>query len=93
MPSLQANTVERLTGAFSMTSCMAMEVLTVTKNLLWLKSTNYTHTCIVRDSLSMIQKVKAGSVRRQWTESLHVLTITFVFIPTHLGVDGNERAD
>ena len=35
-------------------------------------------------------------MRRQWIESLHmskVRGITFIFVPSHARVNGNERAD
>ena len=46
--------------------------------------------------MSMIRRVEAGCVRRQWIDSLSrskVRVITFIFVPSHAGVYGNERAD
>uniref|UniRef100_A0A0B7BFA0 Uncharacterized protein n=1 Tax=Arion vulgaris TaxID=1028688 RepID=A0A0B7BFA0_9EUPU len=78
-----------------------MEAMVVTKSLEWLQTytftkQNYAHACILSDSLSMIRKVEAGSVRRQWTESLQASTIcriTRILVPGHMYVFGNERAD
>jgi ribonuclease HI len=75
---------------------MMMEVMAVTQAFRWLESQDYTHACILSDSMSMIRRVEAGSVRRQWLESLQRSTIcrvTFLFVPGHAGVEGNEKAD
>lgn len=63
---------------------------------MWLKSQDYTHVCVLSDLMSMIQKVREGSVCRQWLEPLRrskVRSITFIFVPGHSGAGGNERAD
>ena len=52
--------------------------------------------CILSDSLSMISKINAGHVHKQWMQSLSTSSlrqITFIFVPGHAGVQGNERAD
>ena len=44
----------------------------------------------------MIRKVEAGSVCKQWLETLGnstILRVTFIYVPGHAGVMGNERAD
>jgi ribonuclease HI len=44
----------------------------------------------------MMRRVKAGSVRRQWLESLGestVYSVTFIFVRGHVDISGNERAD
>uniref|UniRef100_A0A0B6Y9M7 RNase H type-1 domain-containing protein n=1 Tax=Arion vulgaris TaxID=1028688 RepID=A0A0B6Y9M7_9EUPU len=52
-------------GLSSMTtSSMAMEVLTVTRVLLWLKSQSYTHACIQSDSLCVIRNMETSSLSR-----------------------------
>uniref|UniRef100_A0A0B7ABU5 Uncharacterized protein n=1 Tax=Arion vulgaris TaxID=1028688 RepID=A0A0B7ABU5_9EUPU len=51
--------VKEGSGAFSMTSSITMEVLTVTRELLWLEAQNYTDAFILSDSVSMIRKLKA----------------------------------
>ena len=80
-----------------MTTCsMTMEVMAVTKAFIWLESQNYTGVCILSDSMSMIRKLEAGTVRRQWLHSIEKSKIgraTFVYVPGHAGVRGNERAD
>ena len=46
--------------------------------------------------MSMIRKVESGMVRRNWVEVLvqtMIREITFIFVPGHAGVRGNERAD
>ena len=90
-------TVQESSGAYSMTtSSMTMEVMAGTQTFIWLESQNYTNVCVLSDSMSMIRKVDAGSIRRQWTDSLRgsaVRNVTFIFVPGHAGVEGNERAD
>src|SRR5579871_1349800 len=44
----------------------------------------------------MINKIKAGRLHKQWMQSLGRSTlrqITFIFVPGHAGVQGNERDD
>ncbi|BFZ17186.1 hypothetical protein BsWGS_20225 [Bradybaena similaris] len=84
-------------GAFSAaTSSMTMEVLAVTMAFRWLETQDYTHVCILSDSLSMIRRVESGCIQRHWVESLQrssLRQVTFIFVPGHAGVVGNERAD
>ena len=90
-------TVYEASGAYLMTtSSMTMEVIAVTRAISWLATQDYSRVCILSDSMSMIRRVEAGCVRRQWIDSLHmsnVRGITFIFVPSHAGVCGNERAD
>jgi hypothetical protein len=63
-------TVQDASGAFSITtSIMTMEEMVVTQANMWLESQNYTHLCILSDSMSIIWRVEAGCVCRQWLES------------------------
>ena len=73
-----------------------MEVRAVTEAVNWLASHNYSRVFILSDSMSMIRKVESGMVRRNWVEVLvqtMIREITFIFVPGHAGVRGNERAD
>lgn len=50
----------------------------------------------LNDTSLKLRKVEAGSVSRQWLESLvqsNICKVTFIFVPGHAGVGGNERAD
>jgi ribonuclease HI len=48
-------TIQEASGAFAIaTSSMMMEIMAVTKVFIWLESLDYTHACILSDSLSMI---------------------------------------
>ena len=90
-------TVYEASSAYLMTtSSMTMEVMAVTRAISWLATQDYSHVCILSDSMSMIRRVEAGFVRRQWIDSLSrskVRVITFIFVPSHAGVYGNEKAD
>src|SRR5579871_592020 len=75
---------------------MTMETMAVTKALAWMETQIANHVFILSDSMSMISKVRTGWVRGQWLESVRkssVKAITFIFVPGHAGVVGNERAD
>jgi ribonuclease HI len=84
-------------GAFAATtSSLTMEVMAVTKAFIWLESQNFSRASILSDSMNMIQKVQNGAIRRQWLESItksKLSKVTFIFVPGHAGVLGNERAD
>ena len=46
--------------------------------------------------MSMLRKIETGWARRHWIESLgrsKLTKISFIFVPGHAGVRGNERAD
>jgi len=93
----QGKTVWEESGAFAVTtSSMTMEVMAVTKALVWLELMNATHVCVLSDSMSMLRKVQTGCVRREWLESVsrsELQSVTFIFVPGHSRVRGNERAD
>ena len=84
-------------GAFAVTtSSLTMEVMAVTRAISWLETQTFNHACFLSDSMSMLKKIEKGWVRRQWLESLKCLTlskVSFIFVPGHAGVIGNERAD
>ena len=89
--------IHEASGAYAMTtSSMTMEIMAVTQALRWMEGQDYTHACVLSDSLSMIRKIQTGQVRRSWLESIgrsRVIRVTFIFVPGHVGVCGNERAD
>src|SRR5579871_210916 len=66
-----------------------------------IRSPNFDHDanrrlCILSDSMSMISKINAGHVRKQWMQSLSTSSlrqVTFIYVPGHAGVQGNESAD
>src|SRR5579871_6631626 len=89
--------VQEDSGAFPVTtSSMTMEIMAVTRALAWMELQNATHVCILSDSMSMLSKVRTGYVRRQCLQSVLrscLRGVTFIFVPGHAGVKGNERAD
>ena len=75
---------------------MRMEIEAVTAAFKWLCEQEATHTVVVTDSQSMLRKVEAGKMRREWVELLEestIVHITWIFSPGHAGVKGNEIAD
>ena len=59
-------------------------------------SHNYSRIFILSNSMSMVRKVESGMVRRNWVEVLvqtMIREITFIFVPEHAGIRGNERVD
>ncbi|MCG8429914.1 MAG: RNAse HI domain-containing protein [Candidatus Omnitrophica bacterium] len=89
--------VARSSGAYrSTTSSMRMEIEAVTAAFTWLCAQDATHAVVVTDSQSMLRKIEAGKMRREWVELLGESTIThitWIFCPGHSGVMGNEVAD
>lgn len=81
--------VQSVSHACAMTtSSEAIEIMAA-KSFIWLG-----HIYV----MSMIQKIQAESVPRQWLDSLQrpkipSVTVTFFFIPGHAGVQDNERSD
>ena len=89
--------IGEVSGAYATTtSSLTMEVRAVTEAVTWLASHDFARVFILSDSMSMIRKVESGMVRRNWVEALvqtGIKEITFIFVPGHAGVSGNERAD
>ena len=81
------------------TSSLTMEVEAITHALRWLASRDdgpRTHAVILTDSMSLLQKVKAGMLNTDWLDPLRCIrlgAITWMYCPGHAGVKGNERAD
>jgi ribonuclease HI len=84
-------------GAFPVTtSSMTMEVKAVSRAMVWLETQDDVHVVFLSDSMSMLRKVQTGCVRNEWLRSLEksrLQCVTFIFVPGHAGVKGNERAD
>ena len=76
-----------------------MEVEAVTHALRWIASrgdSQTTHTIILTDSMSLLQKVKSGMGSPDWNVSMvdiHLPKLLRVYHPGHAGVMGNDRAD
>ena len=89
--------VKEGSGGFAVTtSSLTMEVMAVSKAITWLESQTFTGACFLSDSMSMLRKIEMGWIRREWLLSLErsrVAKISFIFVPGHAGVQGNERAD
>jgi ribonuclease HI len=89
--------VEEDSGAFALTtSSLTMEVMAVSKAIAWLETQTFSHACFLSDSMSMLRKIEMGWARKQWLVSLRrsgLSRISFIFVPGHAGVKGNERAD
>ena len=89
--------VKEDSGGFAVTtSSLTMEIMAVTKAMIWLESQTFIHACFLSDSMSMLRKIETGWARRHWIESLgrsKLTKISFIFVPGHAGVRGNERAD
>lgn len=84
-------------GAYtSTTSSLTMETTAVTRAIAWLQTQNFSGACILSDSMCMLRKIQNGQLRREWMELIRTSTLqrlTFIFVPGHAGVCGNERAD
>ena len=94
---VELKVIKSISGTYATTtSSMTMEVKAVKISLEWLQEQTFTHICMLSDSMSMIQKIKAGYVRRQWMQVIRnssIQKLTFIFVPGHAGVKSNERAD
>ena len=81
------------------TASLTMEVEAVSRALHWLatkEASPKTKAVILTDSMSLLQKVKAGMIRSEWLDPLkriRLKDITWMYCPGHAGVKGNERAD
>ena len=89
--------VKEDSGAFTeTTSSLTMEVMAVSKAITWLETQTFTRACFLSDSMNMIKRIEEGSIRREWLLPLkrsRLAKISFIFVPGHAGVQGNERAD
>ena len=79
---------------------MIVEVEEVTYGALrWTASrgdSQMTHTIILTDSVSLLQKVKSGMGSPDWnvsTVDIHLRKLPWVYCPGHAGVKGNYCAD
>ena len=78
------------------TSSLKMVIMAVAKAFAWLETQDYTRVYLINDSMSMLRKIETGLIRCQWLESIqrsNIRSVTFIFVPGHSGVEGNERAD
>jgi hypothetical protein len=78
------------------TISMTMENLAVARAIAWLESQIFYHSCFLSDSMSMLRKIKAGCIQREWLgyiERSSLTAVCFISVPGHAGVKGNERAD
>jgi ribonuclease HI len=84
-------------GAFeTTTSSMRMGIEAVTKALRWLEKENKTSATVITDSQNLLKKVINRWLRREWIESItnsHIISLTWIYCPSHAGVRGNEIAD
>ena len=63
--------VKEDSGGFAVTtSSLTMEIMAVTKAMIWLESQTFIHACFLSDSMSMLRKIETGWARRHWIESL-----------------------
>ena len=76
-----------------------MVVEAVTRAIRWIASrrdSRTTQAIILRDSMSLLQKVKSGMGspdRNVSMVDIHLQNLLWVYCPGHAGVKGNDRAD
>ena len=92
-----ATTIHEDSAAYTVsTSSLTMEVEAVTHTLRWTASrgdSQMTHTIILTDSVSLLQKVKSGMGSPDWnvsTVDIHLRKLPWVYCPGHAGVKGND---
>ena len=79
------------------TSSLMMEVEAVNHALCWIASrgdNRTTHAIILKDSMSLLQKVKSGMGNPDWNVSMvdiHIRKLLWVYCPGHTGVKGRLR--
>ena len=88
------------TAAYTVsTSSLTMKVESVTHALLWIASrgdSQTTHGIILKDSMSLLQKVKSIIGIPDWNVSkgdIHLRKLLWMYCPGHAGVKGNDRTD
>ena len=97
--SLPSKVIEDSAAYTVSTSSLRMEVEAVIHVLRWFASrddSQTTHTIILADSMSLLQKVKSGMGSPDWNVSIvdiHLRKLMWVYCPGHAGVKGNGRAD
>ena len=58
--------VKEDSGAFALTtSSMTMEIMAVSRALVWLETQKFTNVCFLSDSMNMLKKVKNGWARKE----------------------------
>ena len=90
-------TVAEGSGAVELTtSSMLMEVKAITEALRYLQTHQHRRAVIVTDSMSTLQKISKEYLYADWISIISdssLERLTWIFIPGHAGVQGNERAN
>ena len=86
-------------GSGVTTSSTRMEIEAVSKALEWLKDSSDAstkHVVIVTDSQNVLKRVESRTLRKEWFGYIGgcpLKKITWIYSPSHTGVEGNEAAD
>lgn len=88
---------------YSHASIFTAELLAIQKSISFIAQTDVVQAAIFSDSLSAILAIKSMQLSRTYlvqkiVESIHQMSIegrevTLVWVPSHVGLSGNERAD
>ena len=76
-----------------------MEIEAVSKALEWLRGSSVAstkHVVIVTDSQNVLKRVESRTLRKEWfgyIDGCSLKKITWIYSPSHTGVEGNEMAD